>query len=706
MKTHDLNWCRLALLAIICFVTFASTASAQDDRINCGTIFDPNKAGGSASINLSQLGGIYLPASGSVRVLLVFVSFPEDNTVHPYWPAHQPPTEMNQYIDSTETQNSANFSNLTNYFRQMSLGSYKVVGKAVYVNAPHTKAWYDATYGFDNRGPVSRDVLQNAVDPIVNFTSYDNWTRDADYTFRNQPDTIVDMIVMVWRGFQWNLLGEASLGGAPDLIADGKTIKFGYPIGSGVFCSFRDVHWPDKLLQVMSHEIGHWLLGGAHPYSYSVGLYAPWAVLGLQFSAGTCMNTYERERLGWINPTIVDTVNCALADYITTGVAYKYHPPNGAANEYLYFENHQRISVYDDATVNSNDKGVWVIHQLEPYNGTDNIRIKPADGFYSWTNPATTSLCFSQTLPYFKKQAVNRTSAGRAARDQLPTSPSTTAWMSVYQDEYNALHCGAYNRGEATFGAFNLDYSKVFSRWSNPTANCWNDAVNDFGMELIAQNAGVVTVHFYTGSRAVASAPSKPQFLRASPNPGNHHVLLTWAANIEPDLLLYEVWRKDANTGNIWQSIGTSTTASYVDNDYYLPGYDFLVLYKVRAKDTQSIYSSFSDSIQARCEWLHKEILTADVKEFSFAQNYPNPFNPATQLVFTLPRAGMVKLVVYDVLGREVAMLMNENADAGFHVVTWNPTNFASGTYLARLAVKGPLGIDIFNEAVKLVYVR
>ena len=67
--------------------------------------------------------------------------------------------------------------------------------------------------------------------------------------------------------------------------------------------------------------------------------------------------------------------------------------------------------------------------------------------------------------------------------------------------------------------------------------------------------------------------------------------------------------------------------------------------------------------------------------EYALNQNYPNPFNPTTTIEFALPKAGNVKLVVYDVLGREVSELVNSEMDAGYHKVTFNATNLASGIY-------------------------
>lgn len=73
-------------------------------------------------------------------------------------------------------------------------------------------------------------------------------------------------------------------------------------------------------------------------------------------------------------------------------------------------------------------------------------------------------------------------------------------------------------------------------------------------------------------------------------------------------------------------------------------------------------------------------------EENSLNQNYPNPFNPSTQIRFTLAKPSHVKLAVYDMLGREVARLADEEMDAGYHSVMWNADKVSSGVYIYRLS--------------------
>jgi hypothetical protein len=74
-------------------------------------------------------------------------------------------------------------------------------------------------------------------------------------------------------------------------------------------------------------------------------------------------------------------------------------------------------------------------------------------------------------------------------------------------------------------------------------------------------------------------------------------------------------------------------------------------------------------------------------KEFELYANYPNPFNPVTVIAYDLPQQGKVSLVVYDVIGRRVAMLVNQEQMAGRHKVLFDGRQLASGLYLYRMEV-------------------
>ncbi len=70
---------------------------------------------------------------------------------------------------------------------------------------------------------------------------------------------------------------------------------------------------------------------------------------------------------------------------------------------------------------------------------------------------------------------------------------------------------------------------------------------------------------------------------------------------------------------------------------------------------------------------------------YALFQNYPNPFNPTTVISYQLSAVSKVTLIIYDVLGREVAILVNGVRQPGNYAVEFNGTNLASGVYFCRL---------------------
>ncbi len=88
--------------------------------------------------------------------------------------------------------------------------------------------------------------------------------------------------------------------------------------------------------------------------------------------------------------------------------------------------------------------------------------------------------------------------------------------------------------------------------------------------------------------------------------------------------------------------------------------------------------------------WNHESITSVDQNKntpskFELMQNYPNPFNPSTTIKYQIPEAGMVTIKVYNILGQEVATLVNGMKNSGSYEVNFNANNLASGIYVYRL---------------------
>jgi hypothetical protein len=87
-------------------------------------------------------------------------------------------------------------------------------------------------------------------------------------------------------------------------------------------------------------------------------------------------------------------------------------------------------------------------------------------------------------------------------------------------------------------------------------------------------------------------------------------------------------------------------------------------------------------------------------KTYKMYDNYPNPFNPSTQIKFDVPQASFVKIVIYDISGREAAVVVNSQMNAGTYSVEWNASQYASGVYFYRITAGS------FTDVKKMILVK
>ena len=191
-------------------------------------------------------------------------------------------------------------------------------------------------------------------------------------------------------------------------------------------------------------------------------------------------------------------------------------------------------------------------------------------------------------------------------------------------------------------------------------------------------------------------APAKPRNVNVEPSQ-NNHPYLTWDANTEPDLSNYKVY-KYVNYETGWQYLAQTVNNYYEDvTEDYCTSYPLKcinqenIYYRVTAVDNDSKESVPSDSVLAPIQGNPPSKIGADSKKqikpvsYSLGQNYPNPFNPTTRIDYSIKQAGFVTLKIYDMLGKEVAVLVNGNKPAGYYTVEFNGSNLPSGVYIYRL---------------------
>jgi len=184
---------------------------------------------------------------------------------------------------------------------------------------------------------------------------------------------------------------------------------------------------------------------------------------------------------------------------------------------------------------------------------------------------------------------------------------------------------------------------------------------------------------------------------------GDGNVRINWSSASESDLKEYRITKSLTRDGGYYGlvSIDARNSAagaaySFVDEDvqngttYY---------YKLHVEDMNgnvSVYNIDGQSVVA--EATPQGGLVAS--EFSLSQNYPNPFNAQTAFSFNLPAASSVSLKVYDMLGREVATVVNGAMSAGTHTVNWSAEGLATGVYLYTLKA------GEMSESKKLLYLK
>jgi hypothetical protein len=188
----------------------------------------------------------------------------------------------------------------------------------------------------------------------------------------------------------------------------------------------------------------------------------------------------------------------------------------------------------------------------------------------------------------------------------------------------------------------------------------------------------------------------------ANPSPMNIHytnsngeyISLAWTEHPSTGVTQYQVWR--AVSGGSTSALATLNrgTTSYTDHLYIQnPNGATKLFYTVKAYYAPSgtwndpgYLLNRGDIYDPKIEHNHNnDQLNVSNKEVPLEYsigNYPNPFNPTTTINYQLPNDGFVTIKVYDLLGREVATLVNENKTAGYYNVGFNASKLTSGIYI------------------------
>ena len=194
-----------------------------------------------------------------------------------------------------------------------------------------------------------------------------------------------------------------------------------------------------------------------------------------------------------------------------------------------------------------------------------------------------------------------------------------------------------------------------------------------------------------------ASDPVPAELTSFTANASEGLVELSWITATETNNLGFEVQRSNGGeyeTLAFVEGHGTTTEVqaySYSDRNVN----DGTYSYRLKQVDYDGTFE-------------YSNVVEVDVtapKVFALEQNYPNPFNPSTKISYRLAVDSKVSLKVFDILGQEVATLVNGNLVAGSHTATFNAANINSGVYMYRLEATGTDGSN-FVDVKKMILTK
>ncbi len=728
------------------------------------------------------------------------------------WPIGQPPIYKDQlfsenklytgnYWDRYSDQNQF----FSDYYMEVSRGILDVTGITRNIILDHTASEYrDIPELGGYNGMLSEIYYKLSHDQVqpIDWESLDRWRRNnTTGLFEGIADSYIDMIGLFFRTnpvaglFIHDAAGYVPLFGPEYSLPNNKKIGPNRDqYGSG-FLSLGWSNSPNSKLRnfgIAIHEIGHYLFANNHSSS---GLMTSRGGISINdfFYSG-----FERMKLGYVDATTVDfnQVEYQLDDVSgRDGTSNLMLKVPISPTEFFLIENRRKISQYDiymlgdtagyNQLIDAGDKGkgIYIYHAMEGYDYAGNVDLECADGLWNWSaNGYTTpDWDLSQQMPIiartsipnplnnddsywdFGTHLINRDGVSACYRDYNdPNYPLYGIFFTSGKRHTQVGQLGTVIKYTNTpdwytsrelwgdrFDAWNLEYNKIFSPYSNPNTKDKNNSQTGTGIYIyyhgLTNNKTDISIYKVgeppgnprsDADILALTPPSKPMGLKEIDCVyfnGQFRPRITWNHNTETDMVRtinhieykrYNIWRVFSNNMNIlpdelnytflaYRDIPVNETPTFVDETLisacYLPDNApcppscwiiYPIRYKVEAVDADDMISVKSDYMQAlgaRVESGGSGGTDSDnpkainynndniPKTYSLEQNYPNPFNPVTNIRFSIKEQNFVTLKIYDITGREIKTLVNEVKSPGEYIISFDGSDFASGIYFFKI---------------------
>jgi len=496
------------------------------------------------------------------------------------------------------------------------------------------------------------------------------------------------------------------------------------------------------------HEHGHYLYGGGHgnygKMMSSFGLdesLSPWESVSLGYMKTRRVNydiiDYD---LGDFSSRTADEIGEVLEIPIID--ASEFFLVANRTKVSFYDRIMWGDTAHDDPYRNINPdygKGVYIYHTPSGYTYPPLMDQECADGLYNWVLSGYEHPDWSneQLIPYYVKESVSYLNDRSLGRISDADGKSIFSWFGIGA-KHPCLGCDGTDRVYSNFSevwtsregkgdrwdAWNFGYNEIFSPYSSPSTRDWNNSQSGIFVWLTGsnqQNHDVEFKIFKAGEGGFSeeeilklTPPSRPMGLNVSLTGCDNNVQypqLTWLKNMEPDMttpqvpvfpgISYKIYLAKSSGDQIPEyyeleaavGIDTSQIQTFVDYQHPvqcsgLPA-NLNLRYVITAVDGygwESVRSDFASfTIGSQSATFNFSVNNANPKSYRLYQNYPNPFNPLTVIKYDLPSAAHVRLKVFNLLGEEIALLVDGNKPAGSHSTVFDGQNLPSGVYIYRL---------------------
>lgn len=304
--------------------------------------------------------------------------------------------------------------------------------------------------------------------------------------------------------------------------------------------------------------------------------------------------------------------------------------------------------------INSNGTVAWAKKYNGTQNGEDNAVALVLDNTATNVYIGGYSFRAGGVQDYMTIRYLTATGDSTAAASYNGPLASTDILTTMAIDNSNNV----YVTGFSAAGATGFDYATI--KYNSSLAQQWVQRTTNSGSDLPFSIAvDNPTSHVYVTGSSVGSGT------------GYDYLTISYSFNGTFN------WEKRENGSSNGNDYASGIAVQDTDKIYVTGSANFsgtgIAYYTLR-------YSTFNGI---------EPISTIIPRAFQLNQNYPNPFNPATSIRFDIPKLSFVKVSVFDVLGREVENLVNEQLKAGEYMVKWDAARFSSGIYFYSIATDG-----------------